>query len=275
MKLRQSTIKRFMACPAQVKFAEVEGLPEPENWKQFFGTAIHFCLEKLNLGVVTVEEAKALFLDLMVNPDKLACNPTVMPKMTTFGGLENKGLWILDNFEDKYHWEDRQLVASEHQFVVPFGRHELSGTIDLLELRFNHKGKQILRVCDYKTNTRKPSFMELQLNIQFTVYSYATTQPEFWEGLPDGMFDDLTDTERRSIWIHLWTGIELDAGTRAMADFRRLYRVCNQIERAVEADIYVPDISGETCIFCPYIEPCCGIEIPTPDGLIEQAAAWA
>lgn len=284
MRLRQSTIKRFMSCPAQVRFAEIDQLPEPENWKQFFGTAIHFCLEKLNLGQVDTEQAKTLFLDLMQNPEKLACNPTVMPKMTTFGGLENKGLWILDNFAGKYRWEDRQLVATEHQFLVPFGRHELSGTVDLIELRDNHKGKRILRVCDYKTNTRKPSFTELAVNVQFTVYSYATQQREFWvgngadyPGLPDGeaMFEALADVERRSIWYHLWTGAELDAGTRGEADIGRLYRVCDEIERAIELDVFVPDISGETCIFCPYVKPCCDVDIPSPDELIEQEAAWA
>jgi len=624
MRLRQSFIKKFAACPAQARFSEVEGLPEPQNWKQFFGTAIHFCLEKLNLGEVDTEQAKALFMDLMQNPEKLAANPTVMPRMTTFGGLENKGLWILDGFADKYRWEDRQLVATEHSFLVPFGRHELTGTIDLIELRDNHKGKQILRVCDYKTNTRKPSFTELQVNVQFcadeqteiltrrgwmrpvdlivgedvltldqasataewqpaeaintfpttdqllvsmegrghssltthshrwpvertstvghrggwrrqnaivttaelrgsdrircaapvtnlpatpkwddsfvelvawywtgaisqsetanpqkvarirdcltslygpmtpdmravravpmarwrenrtefkangivrfhlnkwsaaelrevcegrqmlvradfvtslteeqlrlfidtsidgdgttrngsrvitqsvkerldafqmacslagirttltrqllggtgpyagrefwrlallerrpyvwpsarqdgftikevshtgyvwcpttangtwlarrngsvyftgnTVYSYATTQREFWvgngadyPGLPDGeaMFEQLADVDRRSIWYHLWNGAEIDAGTRGDADFGRLYRVCNEIERAIELDVFVPDISGETCIFCPYVKPCCGVEIPSPDELIEQQAAWA
>lgn len=275
MRLRQSTIKRFMDCPAQVRFAEVEQLPEAENFKAYFGTVIHFCLEKLNLGEVTTEQAIALFLDLWENPAKLGANPTVMPKMTTYGGLENKGIWILENFQSKYRWEDRELIASERQFLVPFGRHELSGTVDLIELRRNHKGKQILRVCDYKTNTRKPSFAELALNIQFTVYSYATTCPEFWDGLPEDLFGELAEVERRSIWYHLWTGAELDAGTRTTADFQRLHRVCDQIERAYEADVFVPDISGETCIFCPFVEPCCGVSIPTPDELIEQEAAWA
>jgi len=282
MRFRQSFLKRFMSCPAQAKFAEIDQLPEPENFKQVFGTIVHYCLEQMNLGMPP-DAALALFDDLWLNPDKLGCNPTVMPRMTSYGGLSNKGAEILHNFAGKYRWEDRTFVASEHRFLVPFGRHELTGTIDLLELRKNHKGTELLRVCDYKTNTRKPTWAELAANIQFTVYSYATTQREFWvgngdefPGLPNGeeMFEALTNVARRSIWYHLWTGQELDAGTRSEAEFRRLYRLCDQIDKAIQLDVFVPDISGSTCIFCPFTEPC-GLVIPTADELIEQEAAWA
>lgn len=272
-----------MACPLQAKFAYVDMLPEPTNFKAAFGTIIHYCLEHLNYDL-DVDKAKATFEDLWHNPEKLGLHPTVMPKMTTYAGLRAKGLDILDTFAAKYRWENRVLVATERQFLVPFGRHELTGTVDLVEVRQNHKGKDVLRVCDWKTNTRKPSFTELALNIQFTVYTWATLQREFWvgngeefPGLPNGeaLFEELGGLERRSIWYHLWTGTELDAGSRGEADFQRLYRVCDQIEAAINADVYVPDISGETCIFCPYVAPCTGIEIPRGAELMEQEAAWA
>ena len=48
--------------------------------------------------------------------------------------------------------------------------------------------------------------------------------------------------------------------------------ISEQIEAATKADIYVPDISGETCIFCPYIEPCTGIEIPRGELQAESTA---
>lgn len=290
MRFRQSTLKLWMGCPLQVKFRALDEGPQAENFKACFGTIIHYCLEHLNHDL-DVDKAKATFEDLWHNPEKLGLNPTVMPKYTTYSGLRTKGLEILDGWAASYRWENRVLVATEHRFLVPFGRHELTGTVDLLEIRQNHKGVDLLRVCDWKTNTRKPSYTELALNIQFTAYTYATLQPEFWvghdevdedgtlmyPGLPDGAawFDDLASMDRRSIWYHLWTGAELDAGSRGETDFARLYRVCEEIDRAVEADIYVPDISGETCIFCPYVKPCTGIEIPRGADLMEQKAAWA
>jgi hypothetical protein len=243
---------------------------------------IHYCLEQYNTTLHgDVEAAVALFEDLWHNPEKLGLNPTVMPHMTSYGGLRQKGPEILRDYARRLRWENRTVLATEHTFLVPFGRHELSGTVDLVEMRRNHKGHDLVRVVDFKTNSRKPTMAELAYNIQFTVYTYASLQREFWvgngelPGLPNGEFiyNALQNVERRSIWYHLWTGTELDAGTRAEADFRRLHRLCDEIERAIEAGVFVPDISAETCGICPFTEPC-GVDIPTAEERFEDELAW-
>lgn len=282
MRFRQSFLKTWMACPLQARFNYIDGLPQPENWKAAFGTVIHFCLEHFNTDLAgDVEAAVDLFEQLWAEPELLDLHPTVMPRMTTYGGLRQKGPEILRDYARRLEWENRTVLATEHTFLVPFGRHEFTGTVDLLELRRNHKGNDLVRVCDFKTNTRKPSYTELALNIQFTVYSWASEQPEFWvgsdefPGLPDGeaLFEQLRDVPRRSIWLHLWSGAELDGGTREEADYRRLTRLCDEIEHAIEAEVYVPDISGDTCIFCPYTEPC-GVDIERVRATPEEEMAW-
>lgn len=283
MRFRQSLLKTWMTCPMQAKFAHIDGLPQPENFKAVFGTIIHYALEQYNTVLAgDVEAAIAIFEDLWLNPEKLGLNPTVMPRMTTYGGLRQKGPEILWDYHRRLEWENRTVLATEHSFCVPFGRHQLSGTVDLVELRRNHKGHDLVRVVDFKTSSYKPSIISLAYNIQFTVYTWASLQREFWvgteefPGVPDGeaIYEQLLDVPRRAIWVHLWTGTELDAGTRDAVDFNRVHRLCDEIERAVEHEVYVPDISHESCTVCPYTEPC-GVDVERAKALTQEEMAWA
>jgi hypothetical protein len=142
----------------------------------------------------------------------------------------------------------RTVLATEHPFLVPFGEHELTGYVDLLEVRRSGKGRDLLRVVDYKTASRRPNMAELALDVQFTTYMWAVEQREFWFGAtnpdgtpnpdfppvvnPDWSWEMYHDLSRRAIWMHLWDFKEIDAGPRVDSDFLRLYRVCQEVEKA-------------------------------------------
>jgi RecB family exonuclease len=154
--------------------------------------------------------------------------------------------------------------------LVPFGDHELTGFVDHIEIKKAGNGHRTLRIVDFKTNSKQPNMQALRLDIQFTVYVYAAMQPEFWMGngpdfppLPDGeaMYEIAQRLPVKAIWHHLWTGKEIYAGDRDDGDFMRLYRLATEIQKAMDADIFVPNI-GEACIWCDYTEPC-GIKVPT------------
>lgn len=118
----------------------------------------------------------------------------------------------------------------------------------------------------HNTNARQPYLSNLRLNIQFTVYDFASRQPEFWLGNGDDfppienaewhIAQGVLDMPRSNIWYGLMQSKEFDAGERGDADYMRLYRVAQMIERALEHEVYVPNISGDSCTFCPYVEPC-------------------
>lgn len=266
MIFRQSTLKRWMSCPLQAYFAEFAGLPEKPGSKATFGSCIHAALNHYNL-TGDIDRAISLFQDAWEDPQVLGLPQIVTwNKFTSYGGLRQRGIEILRVYHDRMRWEQRTVIAAEHQFRVPFGKHELTGTVDLVSVRQNHKGKQLLMIEDYKTNTKRPTVAELSLNIQFTVYIYALLQPEFWYGDKAEMkavvnadwYREMTvDMPRRGLWVHLWDQAkELDAGGRDDHDFARLYRLCNEIERAVEHSVYVPNI-GDPCLFCDYAhDPC-------------------
>jgi hypothetical protein len=278
-----SRLKTWMACPLQAKFKYIDHeTGGKQNAKASFGTIIHHCLDIYN-RTGNLEVALNTFKDLWHNPDKLGVTPEVWPKFTSYGSLRERGLLVLKQVHQSTKWDKREVITTEHRFHVPFGRHELNGVVDLLEVRKSGKGQSLLRVVDYKTNSRRPNMGELALDIQFTVYVYATMQREFWvgDGTPEypgitngeWLYETLLEVPRRAIWYHLWDAKEIDAGPREDDDFMRLYRLCEQVERAVTHEVFVPRI-GEACTLCDFANAQCPVRVPTADELREQETAW-
>jgi len=285
MRFSASRLKTWGDCQLQGSFKYLDNLPSLTHAKSAFGSVIHAALETYD-RTGDLEVAKDRFRDLWQNPEKIGVTIDFWPKhgRITHGGLRQKGLEVLQAYHDRWHFDSkRELVALEHPFLVPFGRHELTGFVDKLEIRKTAKAKTILAVVDHKSNARKPTVAELALNIQFTIYIFASMQPEFWvgngpefPGIPNGewLFDTSKDLPRRAIWHHLMTGQEIDAGGRDNEEFARLYRLCNEVQRAIELKVFVPSISGETCGICSYANGPCPTRVPTAEELLEDADAW-
>jgi hypothetical protein len=130
-------------------------------------------------------------------------------------------------------------------------------------------------------NTGKQPYQnQLTLDIQMTAYWYASLQPEFWMGYDDEKylgFDDgemlyntFAGMDRQVFWGNLNTGKEIDAGERDEKDFLRLYRCIEEVDKAMKAEVYVPNISGDSCNFCPYLEECCAVG-PVADKIIKRS----
>lgn len=289
MRFSASRVKTWMTCPLQAHFQYDLKVPvEKNNAKAVFGNCIHSALEHYN-QTGNHKGAEKLFLDLWHNPEKVGAPVHTLwwPRMTNFNGLRQRGIEIIADFHERCEWDSREVIATEHPFLVPFGEHELTGYVDLVEMRKSGKGKNLLRVVDYKTAARQPNYGELTLDVQFTIYLYASMQREFWfgatnDGEPDPDFPPIDNAEwvygmhgnqpRRAIWYHLWTLKEIDAGPRDQSDFDRLYRVCCEIDKADKAGVHVPKL-GEHCTLCDFRDPC-GIEIPTKETLMAQDEAW-
>lgn len=292
MRFSASRLKTWMDCALQahIKY-DLKTEPQRNNAKAVFGSAIHAALEHYNWHG-KVDSAVRMFRDLWFNPEKLGAPVDTLwwPKQTSFKALEQRGVDLLRKFDEQCQWDKRTVIATEHRFVVPFGKHELTGAVDLLEIRRSGTGNDLLRVCDYKTASRRPNMAELALNVQFTVYMWAVAQPEFWFGAttPDGSpdpdfppipngewaYEMYKDMPRRAIWVHLWEHKELDAGPRDDLDFQRLYRVCEEVAKADAAQIHVPRV-GDACLLCDFKEECSmSIKIPTARELAELDDAW-
>lgn len=259
-----SKLKTWSQCPLQGRFKYVDLIREPQSAMASYGSILHDALRHYNM-TTDIEAAKKLFRDHWKNPEKVGLEPEWWPKKATYAGLLEQGTRVLDRYHDSLKWDERVVVAVEHPFLVPFGEYEIVGYIDLLELRRSGNGRWVLKVVDYKGGGWQPKAVELLLDIQFTVYLYAVDQLEFWTGngtpefpgIPDGqrLYEELANTPRRAIWYHLNSLKEIDAGARKDEDFARLYRLCTEVVKALEARVFVPRI-GDACGLCGYTKEC-------------------
>lgn len=264
-----SRLKTYSECPLKGHFKYDELIPEPQNAKATYGVIIHDALRLYN-ETGDLDAAKKHFRTGWENPERLGLAPDWWPKGATYGGLRSQGVEVLERYHESLMWDTREVIACEHPFLVPFGRYELTGFVDLLELRRSGNGRRTLRVIDYKGGSFVPRQLELHLDLQFTTYMLAVDQPEFWTGdgtpkfppLPGGLerYEELRDVPRRAIWYHLNSQKEIDAGPRKDEDFFRMYRLCEEIVRAERAKVFVPRI-GSACQLCSFTKEC-GIEVP-------------
>lgn len=283
MKFSASGLKTWQSCGLKAKYKYKDHIEVDKTiWaKTLFGTIVHAALEHYNL-TLDLEASTAMFLDMWNNPEAHGLDTiTTWGRGTTYGGLRKKGVQILKEYEEKNRWENREVIGVEHEFLVPIGDHWLQGYVDLIEVKKSNRGKEVLRVVDFKTSSKQPYVAELRMDIQFSVYSYASTTPEFWMGVdhpeygmvggfPNGeeLYERFRDTERRAIWYHLWGNKEIDAGKRDDQDFLRLYRLISECAKAYEFDVFVPSISGESCGLCDYVDQCTAVG-PILDRLVE------
>lgn len=273
MRFSASRIKSWSNCSLQAHYKYDLSLPQQTTSKLLFGQVMHRVVEYFNI-TGDLDGAKTMFKKDwgLVDPDRWI-------KFTSYAGLRAKGLEILEATATHYRFQDRRVIGTEIGFVVPFGEHELHGYIDCLEIQKSGTGKEMLKIIDYKTNSRDPTKNDLALDLQFTCYSYAINQKEFWTGMPgepnfpgvengEWLWNTLPGMPQRCIWFSLWNGRQLDAGPRTELDYGRLYRVCTEIDKANKAEIYVPKI-GEACTYCDFVEQC-SMQIPPAVAALED-----
>lgn len=283
MKFSASMLSTWENCQKQAEFKYMDHIPDPgTHAKTWFGTAVHAALEDFGnveqiRGEGDVKRAQDIFLRMWTNPEKFGGHITEW-RGSQYGTLRLRGLKIITDYADKQKWEPREVIATEHKFCVPFGDHLLSGIVDLLEWKVSGRGVPTLKITDYKTSSMKPTLEELRLNLQFTIYNYASRQPEFWFGYTEedwhpplvvkypmmgetfeeseALYERFKNAPRRGSWSHLWTNVELDAGERSEEDFERMYVLLDGVSRAVEHKVFIPSIRSSSCKWCAYKGVC-------------------
>jgi RecB family exonuclease len=271
MRFSASRMKLWQSCALAAHYRYDQKLPTRQSGRATFGTVCHKALEHLN-KTGDYEASVALFKDLWEHPEKIGAEPDYWPKGSSWAPLKERGLEMLKHVHDLHRFQTHTVLAVEHKFLVRLGRHELFGFVDLVDMERSGTGTELCRVVDYKTSSRIPSQAELGLDLQICTYMYAVNQKEFWTGIPgDPEFPGMENgewlwetvgkmAEKRAIWYALWSHKQIDAGPRTDLDFRRMYRLCEEIARAEELGVHVPHI-GEACQWCDYQEPC-SLEIP-------------
>ena len=272
MELRQSDLKQFGTCARSFYYSRILGLGneyDVEGSLTVLGSVWHYAVDVYETFGNDLPLAKQTFRYYWTNPQKLGLNVDFWHRKTTFKGLMKRGLEMLDRYHELEPWRTGRLLGTEVQFRVRLGEHWLNGTVDKLYVRPQAKKIEVL---DFKTGRFVPE--KLKYNIQFTAYCYATTRPEFWQFVPghEDAWEQYREYQRSGWWYHARNNKMFNAGNRGPADYQRLALAADEMNKAIESEVFPLDYSGESCGYCPYVEEICGSEMPDPQliGLEER-----
>ena len=258
MKFSASMLKTFQECALQAKFSYMDQRPQQTGSAALFGSTVHEAIDMYHNGH-TEEQCVAYFIDFMNNNE-----PDYWNRRTTLSGYLDQGVTMIREYVKSRQWSDTEVIASEFRFMVDIGEHQFSGIIDSLMLPNDHSA---LYIVDNKTGKR-PILDALYLNIQFTGYHWATYQKEFWCGYPgqedkysgfengEELWEYFKDIPREGYWLDLKKMEYIYVGPRGPLDFARMYRLMEQVSRAIELDACIPTIDESTCTWCPYQDVC-------------------
>lgn len=289
MQVRQSDLSSYSRCAQQKKLNDQVrdgdlGRPEVLSMTAY-GSVMHHAihvLEKLNFEKRpdALEKAHSTF-DYYWDPANIMGIPetypvTIWAARQTWAGMKRKGHQTIDLYAKYLQGDISKLLGLEVEFNLPFEldgeQHTLHGTMDRLSLR-KLSGQSYLNIEDFKSGKDYgPRIGDLRWNLQFTLYSWATTQLKFWTdawGQEEGeaLFIRFSVLARRGTWISLKNGVDRqDAGWRGLQDYARGWAAVRGYVKAVQADIYPLSLTGAVCFFCPFREGICGgIAVPDED----------
>lgn len=287
MRIRQSDLAAYGRCAQQKKLYDQarEGLVKrpPNLSRTVYGTVVHHAVQAME-RLHAQGDPKALDVGVATfthywNPENLPELAAEHPELVhgidqwlprdTYGGFRMRGIRALEDYYAFLRDDPDPVLALELNFEVPVdlgprGQHVLTGTVDRLALRRAAR-KPYVSVEDHKTG-KQPTFLRHAL--QFTIYCYATTRPEFWREFPDGneRWQMYADWPRRGTWNDLRENKRKDCGWRGELDYQRMFVALAEYVRAVEADIYPLTVTGETCTYCPFRDGTCGgVPVPAED----------
>lgn len=265
MKISQSGIQLWSKCPEAFRQRYVLKTPSKQSAAASFGTVMHFALEVYHQNNGDFELAKRTFEHYWQHPEQLGCAPEYYLPRTSWSSYRTQGQNMLNAYHEGQHWTQDEVIALEHNFVLPLGEHTLNGYIDLVRIKQTDKGL-VLDVADFKTG--KKAFF-LRYNVQFTAYLWAVQQPNFWDQHPEGEYwkTRTAGMDVTATWISLKDSEEIDVGPRGPEDFHRLQKTVDSLAKSVEAEIFVPTLSGDACAYCDYFKEC-GL----PDGNLAGAS---
>jgi CRISPR/Cas system-associated exonuclease Cas4 (RecB family) len=265
VKFSPSLIKTYMSCSLKAKFNYIDKVPQLQNAAASFGTAVHLALELYN-ETQDLEAAERCFLYAWDNPEEFDISPQYYFPRTSYGDYRERGIKFIRNYVESYKWVKRDIIATEHRFCVDVadGRHQLSGVVDILETEV---GSKQLKIVDLKTGVR-PNANNLHFDLQFCAYILAAQQKQFWcgyepeidkyKGFENGeeLWEKYKDYEMIGVWYDLRNAKEYPVGPRTELDYKKLFYCMDAIEKTIELETFIPDISGDSCGICSYQDIC-------------------
>jgi RecB family exonuclease len=227
-----------MDCEYQYYLRYIERVPIKEGAASVYGTAVHRTIKTGYENNLPKEEWVSVFKsEWMALTSK---RDIVYNSDTEFLKRFKDGQDVIAKYYDRFVKKKAKPIACELFFgrskPVTIGNHVMVGVIDQIDANNN--------VIDYKSGA-KPTKMELDLDLQFTIYSYAYRQ--------------LFKKEEEGLVLrHLGTMKDM-VTTRTESDFELLLEEANKVEKKLKGKVFVRNL-GRGCSNCYFLEACLGKE---------------
>lgn len=242
----QSSINCWLQCSLKYFFryiAKIES--ETTSSNLVFGSAIHRALDMMADRKMKGQSAKQNeirdFYSLEWN-NQLACAKKIdLESKEEQDALHDKGLEMIDVYLKE--WKDKNIIGHAEAFSIEM--HGLSkpviGEYDLLV----EDGTGNVTIVDWKTAARKWDEEKPHKDNQATLYCLAWKQDK--GKAPKFRFDVLTKTKVPSV--------QMLNTERKEDDFNRLTKVFQQVERGINAGVFIP-CESFMCSSCEYAKAC-------------------
>ena len=180
MRTSYSAIETYKQCPQKYKFQEIDRIKAPKSREALFGTAIHsalkFMFQKSPL-FPTLDEVVSYYRENWPSATAFQADSKNDPLKMPWTEADEKayfeeGIKMLRRFYEKNAPWNFNIVDLESRFDILIedektGKtHILAGIIDRID-----KNQDEYEIIDYKTAKRMPSQVDVDKNLQLSLYS--------------------------------------------------------------------------------------------------------
>jgi len=234
MRFSYSMLSRFLDCPFSYKRIYIDKAETPDNISAVFGIVVH---KTIHTGYSHKLE-KADWLKVFKRNWIIAVKSrdALFATQEEFVSLLKEGQYMLSKFYDKYVKDVPFPIATEHRFNnITLGNHTLVGIIDAI----THDNE----VIDFKTGKYIPKSLELSLDLQFTVYSYA--------------FRQLYNKDEKALVLLNLRSNKKYLTYRTDSDYQVLETILDGVEIETSHKNFYKR-PGRHCEWCPFMSECWG-----------------
>lgn len=246
-----SQLTTYLQCPRQYYFQYILAIP----WKTtpaavVFGDITHKVIENINRSlindkVIDREEAITMFNTGWLS--KLESETIQFKSPDESADLLTKGMELIGLYHDNF--KNSKAREVELEFRLPIidtatslfiESHDLVGKIDAIS--------EIGTILEIKTSSKTPSQLDVDTNMQLTLYSWAY---RMLYGLPEDklMVISLIKTKEPQI-VCLKT-------SRNEASYTRLFKLIDSVLKAIDQELYYCNqLNIWGCRSCQYVTEC-------------------
>ncbi len=232
MRLSYSAINTYQNCPLMYKFGYIDKMPTKPNEKMWFGSHLHEILQFILNDLYHLPTQAETVRYYAENFDKSVFSSEAIAQSY----FEN-GLKIIEKFYRQITEAMPEIVSTEEKFVLPMGKHYISGIFD----RVDKLADDHFEIIDYKTG-RMPDQRRLDKDLQLTLYDWAAKQK--WPHL-----------KNIKLSLHFLRPDIKMSTKRGKAHHEELKETVHKTAEKIEKEKFEPK-AGPLCNYCGFAEFC-------------------